>query len=77
MSTLESTISMLQSLPEPDVKAIHDITYTIYSKIFSPIQPVSRQQMLNDLAISRMQEKTGDYKDFSDAIEEIEVKYGL
>jgi hypothetical protein len=77
MNTLESTISILQSLPKSDVNATSDITYATYSKIYFPIHPISRQQMLNDLAISRAQEESGYYKDFSEAIYEIELKYGL
>ena len=77
MSTLEQTVSMLESLPEDDVKAIHDITYRFYIREHSPLKPVTREQILKDLAVSRQQIANGEGKELSEAIREIEAKYGL
>ena len=77
MSTLEQTVSMLESLPEDDVKAIHDITYRFYIRERSPFKPVTREQILKDLAISRQQITNGEGKELGEAIQEIEAKYGL
>ena len=77
MSTLEQTVSMLESLPEDDVKAIHDIIYRFYIRERSPFKPLSKKQILNDLAISRAQIANGECKEFGEAIQEIEAKYGL
>lgn len=77
MSTLEQTISMLESLPEDDVKAIHDIIYRFYVREQSPLAALSREKVLNDLAISREQIKNGEYKELGEAVREIEEKYGL
>lgn len=77
MSTLEQTVSMLESLPEDDVKAIHDITYRFYIREHSPFKPVTREQILKDLAISRQQIANGEGKELGEAIREIEAKYGL
>lgn len=77
MSTLEQTVSMLQLLPEDDVKAIHDITYRLYIRERSPFALLTKEKVLNDLAISREQIANGDSKGLGEAIREIEEKYGL
>ena len=77
MSTLEQTVSMLETLPEDDVKAIHDITYRFYIRKQSSIKPLTKEQILNDLAVSRQQIANGEGKELGEAIREIEAKYGL
>lgn len=77
MSTLDQTISMLEALPEEDVKAIHDITYRFYVRERSPFKPLTKKQVLHDLSISREQIENGECLELGDAIREIEAKYGL
>ena len=77
MSTLEQTVSMLETLPEDDVKAIHDIIYRFYIRKRSPFTPLTREKLLGDLAISREQIANGECKELGEAIQEIEEKYGL
>ncbi len=77
MSTLEQTVSMLKVLPDDDIKAIHDITYRFYIREHSPFAPLTKEKVLNDLAISREQISNGDCKELGQAIQEIEAKYGL
>jgi len=77
MSTLEQTVSMLEALPEEDLKAIHDITYRFYIHARNPFAPLTKKQILQDLAISREQAANGEFMDFDDAIREIREKYGL
>lgn len=77
MSTLEQTVSMLESLPEEDVKAIHDITYRFYIRERSPFKPVTKEQVLNDLAVSREQVANGEGIELGEALKEIGDKYGL
>lgn len=77
MSTLEQTVSMLKVLPDDDIKAIHDITYRFYIREHSPFTPLTKEKVLNDLAISREQISNGDCKELGQAIQEIEAKYGL
>jgi len=77
MSTLEQTVSMLEALPEDDVKAIHDIIYRFYIREHSPFKPVTKQQVLMDLAVSRQQIANGEGEELGEAIREIEMKYGL
>ena len=77
MSTLEQTVTMLESLPEDDLKAIHDITYRFYIRKHSPFEPLTKEQILEDLAISRQQIANDEGKELGEAIREIEAKYGL
>ena len=77
MSTFVQTVSMLESLPEDDVKAIHNITYRFYIREHSPLESVTREQILKDLAVSRQQIANGEGKELGEAIQEIEAKYGL
>lgn len=77
MNTLESTISMLETLPEQELKAIHDITYVIYAQSSNPYRPLSKQRILKDLEASREQIKNGQCKDAKAAINEIGAKYGI
>ena len=77
MNTLDATISMLEDLPESELQAIHDITYILYSKTVSTLRPLKKEQILEDLSVSREQVKNGEFSDAEDAITEIEVKYGI
>ena len=77
MSTLEQTVSMLKALPEDDGRAIHDITYRFYIREKASLKPVSKEQVLHDLSVSRQQITDGKCQKLSEAIREIEVKYGL
>lgn len=77
MSTLEATISMLEQLPDSDIQAIHDITYSIYKKTMSPLKPLTKEQVLQELSVSRRQIENGEYQEFETAIDEIEAKYGI
>lgn len=77
MSIVEATKKMLDVLPESDVRVIYAVTKNIYEKEASPFKPLSREQILRDLEISREQIERGDFLDFDKALEEIEVEYGL
>ena len=41
MSTLEQTVSMLESLPEDDLKAIHDMIISHSSQTKKAIKPLN------------------------------------
>lgn len=77
MNTLESTISMLETLSDKELQAIHDITFVIYSRNPIPLKPISKKQLLKDLELSRKQIEKGQYKDAKTAIDEIGAKYGI
>ena len=68
MSTLQTTISMLEVMPEEDVKAIHDITYRIFQKDNNPFKLLSRDQGFNDLEESRNQINNGQCMELGEAL---------
>ena len=53
MSTLESTVSMLEVLPDTDVQIVFNVTKELMDKHdTSPFKPVTKEDVLNDLNIS-------------------------
>lgn len=77
VSTLESTISMLENMAPADVEVIYTMTKALFDKQASPFQPLSREQILRDLAESRQQIQAGQYSDAKDALQALRSKYGL
>ncbi len=77
MSTLETTISMLRVMPEAEVQVIFDVTKALFDKRSSPFQPVSKEQVLRDLALSEQQIASGEFRDARVAIQELKARYGV
>lgn len=79
MSTLESTISMLEVLPESDLIKIQDFVRKLFWQRGSecPFPPKSRQEIYRDLEISRQQAAEGKCQDMEQALLEIRSKYEL
>lgn len=79
MSTLESTISMLEVLPEADLVKIQDFVKKLFFQRSQecPFPPKSRQEIYQDLEISRQQAAEGKCQDMGKALTEIRSKYGL
>lgn len=79
MSTLESTISMLEVLPEADLVKIQDFTRKLFRQrgAACPFQPKSREEIYSDLEISRQQAAEGKCQEMGQALAEISEKYGL
>ena len=77
MTLREETKNMIDFLPESDVKAIYDLIKNLYEKESSPFRPLTKKQILADLAESRDEIESGAYTDFDVAINEIEKAYGL
>ena len=79
MNTFENTVSMMEALPESDLIEIENFTKKLYMLRIaeSPFRPVSGEDILNDLQISREQTAQGKCKEMGQAIEGIRNKYGL
>ena len=77
MTLREETKNMLDVLPESDVQVIYTVTKNLFEKEASPFKPLTKKQILADLAESRKEIENGSYLDFDDAISEIEQAYGL
>lgn len=63
MSTLESTISMLETLPEEDLLAIQAIVKRFVVKENSPYAPLSKEEMLERLQSARKHADEGKVMD--------------
>lgn len=78
MSTLESTFSMLEILPESDIQYVFNITKELLEKRkASAFNPVSKQEVLEDLEISTQQIENGQYYTGDDVLHQLRDKYGL
>jgi len=79
MSTLEATVSMLQSLPESELLTIYDLTRRLYNKQNKDIElkAMAEKEILDKLDISRRHAEEGRVMDADVAISKMRVKYGL
>ena len=78
MSTLESTFSMLEILPETDVQLVFNITKGLLEKRNASVfKPIDREDVLHDLEVSTKQIENGKYSSAEEVIDRLRVKYGL
>lgn len=78
MSTLESTIAMLQALPESDlIKIQDDIKRLFEQRSGSPFPLLSREDILRDLETSEQQFADGDYQEAGEFLAKLRQDYGL
>ena len=71
-----NTDFLLDNLPLAKLQQVFDYVLNLCDDedIFAPI---SKERMLDDLAMSREQVERGEYMDFDDAIDEISVELGI
>ncbi len=77
MIPFEKAVDMLRSLSQADYESASNYISALASNRYSPEIPLSRAQILEDLAISRQQEKEGKHKPARDAFDEVMAEYGL
>ena len=79
MSTLDATISMLEVMPEEARQLVYKYTKGLFTayKPANPFGPVSREQVLKDLEISRQQVEDGKVQDMGEALEEMRRRHGF
>ena len=79
MSTLESTISILEVLPEADLLEVQQSAKKLFMLRRDKHQfpPKSREEIYKDLEISRQQAAEGKCQEMGQALAEIREKYGL
>lgn len=76
MSTMETNIAMISTLPEADQEKI----FLYLSENFfedNPFKPMSKNEILSELAEAREAFSRGEYQDFDAAAEEISREYGI
>ena len=79
MSTLQNTISMMETLPETDLIKIQNFTKKLSQRreLVRFLPPKSREDIYRDLEISRQQAAEGKCQEMGEALAEIRAKYGL
>lgn len=86
MSTLQNTISMVQTLPETDLIMIQDFTRKLFKRheleaadeaVGKFLPPKSREDIYRDLEISRQQDAEGKYQEAGEFLAELRAEYGI
>ena len=79
MSTLEATISMLEMMPEESRQMVFEYTQELFSsaQTANPFVPVSKEQILKDLELSRQQVSQGKVRNMAVALEDLRRRHGF
>lgn len=77
MSVSEATLGLMSTMSEDELLEMYHQARKIIEERRNPLRPLSKQQILADLAASREQIENGEVVDFDQAIEEIEAQYDL
>ena len=79
MSTLEQTISMLESMPEEARVLVFHYTQKLFTshKPASPYKKLTADDVLKDLEISRSQIANGKGQDMKEALTEMGKRHGF
>jgi len=77
MSVTEATVNLMSTMSEEELLEMYHQARRIIDQRANPFRPLSKRQILADLAVSREQIANGDTVDFDQAIDEIEARYGL
>lgn len=77
MMPFEKAVDMLRSLSANDYESATNYILSLASGRYFPEKPLTRAQILEDLAISRQQEKEGKHQPAREAFDEVMGEYGL
>ena len=79
MSTLDATVSMLDSMPEEARIKVFMFTQQLFTSIkpASPFVQLTEEKVLSDLSISRQQAANGEGLNMKEALMEMGKKHGF
>ncbi len=79
MSTIEATVSMLETMPEEARAKVFQYTQTLFTspKPANPFTPKTEKDILADLEESRKQLSEGKGVDMKQALEEMGARHGF
>lgn len=83
MSTYESTISLMNGLPEADLLLVNEFIRRLTSKaeekreMYNPYKPLTREEIIEQLSIARGRAREGKVMPARQASDNIRKKYGL
>lgn len=82
-STYEATISMMNNLGDSDLLLIKEFVSRLSSKkeirqeLYNPYKPLTREEVIEQLAIARQHADEGQIIDAHQASKKVREKYGL
>lgn len=79
MTTIDATVSMLESMPEEARLMVFNYTQSLFTapKPANPFTPKSKKDILEDLAESRKQITEGKGVDMKQALQEMGANHGF
>lgn len=79
MSTLDATISMLETMPEEARIMVYQYTRTLFSskRPENPFTPINKEKILTDLAVSTSEFESGQGQDAKSVIVEMRKQHGF
>ena len=79
MSTLEATLSMLETMPEEARKKVYEYTKSLYTspRPANPYTPLTEDKVMADLALATMEFEAGKGLDAKEAIQEMRKQHGF
>ena len=77
MSTLETTVSMLEQLPERDLLKIQAFIRLFFPETSNPFTPLTEEEIYAQLERSRKHAEEGKMKDARQVSSNVRAKYGL
>ena len=79
MSTLEATVSMLETMPEDARIQVLEFTQALFTsfKPANPFKSISSENVLSDLKLSREQSENGECLDMKEALREMGRQHGF
>lgn len=79
MSTIDATVSMLETMPEEARLMVFKYTQSLFTapKPANPFMPKTKKDILDDLAESREQTAEGKGVDMKTALQEIGARHGF
>lgn len=79
MTTLENTISLIKVMPEADLAEVQNFARKLIQRRDAgcPFPLKSREDIYEDLAISRQQIRNGEYQEAGEFSAEVRKEYGI
>ncbi|MCD7761806.1 MAG: hypothetical protein LUI14_01155 [Lachnospiraceae bacterium] len=79
MSTIEATVSMMESMPEDARMKVMQYAQKLFvsKKPANPFAAITTEQILRDLDQSENDISEGNYRPMKDVIDEMERQYGF
>ncbi|MBO4375377.1 MAG: hypothetical protein J5829_09755 [Lachnospiraceae bacterium] len=83
MGTYESTVSLMRGLPDTDLLLVSEFIRRLSSRteikreMYNPYKPLTREEIIEQLAIAKKQAEDGEVIDAFQASKNIREKYGL